>query len=265
MLASRHPAITFLLAAVVAFAVIVGAQALANASAPPIKQLSQTKLIGQAGFAYLGGLRMMGAGLLWGRLDAQFHQYGGLAKIQDRLDLLPSIRLVQLLNPQLEQPYYFTSYILYLRGHMADALSLAREGIANNPSSGLLRANYIQLLFTQDRTGHLPEMIKQAEVGMGPTATYTSIDDEFESYGIFRVVYTLDHNQARVAQIDKILAYLKAQNPSAGQNGQSGGFFGLLNAWAGSATDTSEKGAPSVPVTGTPAAASGSANSTSTK
>jgi hypothetical protein len=68
-----------------ALALILGAQALAEASAPPVQQMSQAKVVGQTGFAYLGGLRLMAAGLLWGGLDAQWHQYGS-ANMAERLD-----------------------------------------------------------------------------------------------------------------------------------------------------------------------------------
>jgi tetratricopeptide (TPR) repeat protein len=261
MLAER-PLLTFAIALVLCLGLIIGGQALANASAPSVRQLSQSAVVGQAGFAYLGGLRMMGAGLLWGRLDAQFHQYGGYnVKVQDRLDLLPSIQLVQMLNPQLELPYYYTSYILYLRGRMGDAMALAKQGIKNNPTSGLLRANYAQLLFIQNRHANLQLMLEQARIGMGPTATYTSIDNQFEAYAIFRTVYQLAGDPAKVAEIDKILAYLKTQSPTAGQS--AGGFSGLLNQYLNSASNTEDLQAPSVPLSRVPVpGASGTATST---
>ena len=178
----------------------------------------------------------MGAGILWGRLDAQFHQYGGFAKIQDRLDLLPSIRMVQLLNPQLELPYYYTSFILYQRGRMQDAVALAKEGVANNPTSGLLRANYAQLLFISDKRGNLPLMLQQAQAGLSSSATYNSIDDEFESFGVFRTVYVLAGDKAKVKALNDALAQMDAQRTAAGQT-SGGGISGLLNNWTNSATD----------------------------
>jgi hypothetical protein len=237
MLAERHSVAVFAVAVVLAFSLIVAGQWLATASAPPLQQTSQSKLIGQAGFAYLGGLRMMGAGLLWGRLDAQFHQYQTGKQVQNRLDLLPSIRLVQLLNPQLEQPYYYTSYILMLRGRMSDALELAREGIQNNPASGLLRANYAQLLFIQDKKKNLPLMLEQARAGLSSSATYVSADDQFEAYGVFRVVYTIAGDKATASAIAAAQKQIKDARVGGSQSSAQG-FFGLLNAWTNSATDT---------------------------
>jgi hypothetical protein len=237
MLAERHPLAFFAIAVVVAFALIVAGQWLATASAPPLLQTSQSKLVGQAGFAYLGGLRMMGAGLLWGRLDAQFHQYQTDTAVQNRLDLLPSIRLVQLLNPQLEQPYYYTSYILMLRGRMSDALELAREGIQNSPTSGLLRANYAQLLFIQDKKKNLPLMLEQARAGLSSSATYVSADDQYEAYGIFRAVYLVAGDKATASAIATAQKQINDAR-TGGSQSPAQGFFGLLNAWTNSATST---------------------------
>jgi hypothetical protein len=232
----RQPYVAFALAAVLAVAVIIGAQTLADASAPPNSQASQSRVIGQAGFAYLGGLRVLMAGLIYQRLDPQFHQYGS-SNIENRLDLIDSFRLIQALNPQLEQPYYYVAYMLMRRGDTTGALNLAREGIANNPTSGLLRANYVQLLMVQDKKGNLPEMLRQTKLALAPNITYSSADDEFESYGIFRTVFLLAGDQNTAKALQAAQAKLRAEgavSPST-QSGQNG-IFGLLNSWANSAT-----------------------------
>lgn len=240
MSAARNPVLVFVLGAIVAFAVIVGAQALANASAPPVQQMSQSTIIGQTGFAYLGGLRLMISGMLWGRLDAQFHQYQSDKAIQDRLDLLPSIRLVQLLNPQLEQPYYYASYVLALRGDMPAALALARDGIANNPTSGLLRSNYIQLLTVQDKTKNLPLMLEQVRLGLRPNTTFNSAADQFEAYGVFRSVFLLAGDKAGVKEMDDAQKLIDQATPGGAQSSQ-GGFLGLLNNYTNSATPQADE------------------------
>jgi len=194
-------------------------------------------VVGQAGFAYLGGLRMMMAGLLYQRLDPQFHQYLTDRRIQDRIDLLPSIRIIQMLNPQLEQPYYYVSYILYLKGRMNDALALAKQGVANNPQSGLLRANYVQLLMVQDRAANLPEMLRQTRIGLSKDATFSSIDDQFESYGIFRTVYILEGDSRMVKILDAEQKRLLAAGARESSGG-SGGLGGLIHSWANSATSS---------------------------
>jgi hypothetical protein len=238
-LAGRHPAYVFAIGACLALALIIGAQALAQASAPPVRQMSQARLIGQTGFAYLGGLRMMAAGLLWGGLDAQWHQYGS-TKIAERMDLLPTIRIVQLLNPQLEQPYYYTSYVLADRGRMDDALDLAREGIRNNPRSGLLRANYIQLLLMQGKKSNLPLMLEQARIGLGSNMEFVNPDDAYESLSTFSVPFKLSGDTEAVKAIDAAKEELRQQGAAPAE--QRGGLEGLIDAWTNSATTEEEHG-----------------------
>lgn len=231
---ARRPFAGLVLAVALCLCVIIGAQALAAASAPTALQLSQSRVIGQAGFAYLGGLRMMAAGMLYQRLDPQYHQYLADKRIQDRVDLLPTIRIIQALNPQLEQPYYYVSFILVLRGKTADALALAKQGVENNPTSGLLRASYVQLLMMQDKKGNLPEMLRQTRIGLGSTATYNSLDDQFEAYGIFRSVYELAGDKQMVATLNAEQGRLTAAGAKSAGTGGSG-FGALINSWANSA------------------------------
>jgi len=236
MTAGRHPYVALVLAALLALAVIVGAQSLANASAPPVTQTSQSKVIGQAGFAYLGGVRVMLAGLIYQRLDPQFHQYG-TSQILNRIDLIDSLRLIQALNPQLEQPYYYVAFVLMLKGRQSAALAVAREGIANNPTSGLLRANYVQLLMMQNKKANLPEMLKQTKIGLGKGMTYSSVDDEYESYGIFRTAFIIAGDKQMAQALNAAQRDLEARGgvSAEAQSGKSG-VFGLLNAWEQSAT-----------------------------
>jgi hypothetical protein len=237
-MSERRPLLNLVVAVALCLCVIIGAQALAAATAPTSVQLSQGRVIGQAGFAYLGGLRMAAAGMLYQRLDPQFHQYLTDKAIQDRVDLLPSIRIIQMLNPQLEQPYYYVSFILALKGRMGDALALAKQGVENNPTSGLLRANYVQLLMMKDRKANLAEMKRQTEIGLGSTVTYTSLDDQFEAYGIYRTVYTLLGDQQMVQTLEAEQKRLVTAGAKSQDQGGSG-FGALINSWANSAT-TSE-------------------------
>jgi len=233
-MSSQRPLVGLIVGVVLCLGLIIGAQGMAAATAPTSVQLSQSRVIGQAGFAYLGGLRMAAAGLLYQRLDPQFHQYLTDKKIQDRVDLLPSIRIIQMLNPQLEQPYYYVSFILALKGRMADALGLAKQGVENNPTSGLLRANYVQLMMMQDRKRNLPEMLAQTKVGLGNSVTYTSLDDQYESYGIFRTTYLLAGDTQMVKTLEAEQKRLEAAGAKSGGNGGSG-FGALINSWANSA------------------------------
>lgn len=222
-----------MLTVLVCACMIVGAQALAAASAPPVTQLSQTKVIGQSGFAYLAGLRLVAAGLLNRNLEIQFHQYGAGA-IKDRTDLLPATRMIQLLNPQLEQPYYYVSYVLAMRGDWKSAIDLAEEGIRNNPTSGLLRANYVQLLLIQDAKRNLPLAVAQMRYALSRDMTYSSAQDQFESYGIFRAVCALIGDHTTDATLKAEQQRLSAEGEVVDPQ-ESGGLGALLNEWQNSA------------------------------
>ena len=174
----------------VLLAALVGAQALAVASAPAGATVSTGSMLGQTGFEYLGGLRRFAAAALWNRLDPQFHEYGNGKSIDERLEFLPTMRLVQILDPQFEQAYYVSAFMLARLDRMPQALEIAREGVANNPNSGLMRANYVQLLLMQDKVKNLPEALKQAKAGIEPGTVWASTDDQYEGYAIFRSTFS---------------------------------------------------------------------------
>jgi len=195
--------VTGVVTALLLVALLIGAQALAVASAPAVPVTPASRVLGQASFAYLGGLRTFVAAVLWNRLEPQFHQYNPGVPIDERIEFLPTIRLVQMLNPQFEQAYYVASFVLAKRGAMEQGLAVAEDGIRNNPKSGLLRANYIQLLLMENQEKNLPEMLRQARIGLGEDMTYANTDDEFEALGIFRTVYRLAGDKAKAAELQK--------------------------------------------------------------
>lgn len=201
-----------LMLAVVMFA----GQALATASAPAGGVASTGRVIGQTGFAYLGGLRTFAAAVLWGRLETLYDGYYEGTQVKDLNEFLPTMRLVQTLDPQLEQVYYNAAWILARRGRMSEGLKIAREGIANNPNSGLLRANYVQLLIIDDKSGNLNEAYKHAVFGIGPKARWANADDQYEGYGIFRTVFRLKGDQATVDKINALQEQLSSQGATPG-------------------------------------------------
>ncbi len=133
------------------------------------------RVIGQTSYAYLGGLRTFAAAVLWNRLEPLFHDYYGDRSVDELVEFLPTMRLVQMLDPQFEQAYYNSSFILARRGRMDDALSISPARASRTiPSSGLLLANYAQLLLIQDKKANLPEMLKLAEQGMRPDVRWAN-------------------------------------------------------------------------------------------
>ncbi len=196
-------------------AVLLAGQALAAASAPAGGVASTGRILGKTSFAYLGGLRTFASAVLWNRLDPVFDGYYHDKTVDEIVMFLPTMRLVQVLDPQFEQSYYNASFIIARNGKMEDALNVARSGIANNPRSGLMLANYAQLLIMQDKKKNLPEMLELANRGLRPDTTWANVDDQFEGYGIFRTVFSLAGDKAKVAELTAAQEALSAQG--AGQ------------------------------------------------
>ncbi len=204
-----------LLAIVLLVTLLMGAQALADASAPAGGVAATGRLIGQTGFAYLGGLRTFAAAVLWNRLDPIFDGYYGGFDSSFGV-FLPSMRLVQMLDPQFQQSYYVTSFWLERTHHTEQALALAQEGLRNNPQSGFMRANLVQVLLIQDKKRNLPRMLQLSREGVGPNATWDNVDDQFEGYGTFAVVFDLAGDKTTFAAIRRAQRILKNNGAAPG-------------------------------------------------
>ena len=212
---ARYSVARIVLAFVLLLALLLGAQALASASAPPGGVSSTGHVIGQTGFAYLGGLRTFGAAVLWNRLDPIFDEYyGQFDKYYQTF--LPEVHMVQVLDPQFEQSYYVTSFWLWHSGRIDEAISLAELGLKNNPTSGLLRANLAQLLFSQGKGKVTPRLLQLAREGSGPNVSWSSADDQFEGYGIFRAVFDKAGDKVSVNAIREAQKVLKANGAVPG-------------------------------------------------
>ncbi len=208
------PAIVVALVGVLLVA-LLGVQAVGAQTAPPQPATATGKLLGNAGFAYLGGVRVFAAAVLWNRLEPQFHEFYVNKSLDDLTFLMPSLYLIQRLDPSFVQSYYNAAFILGKRGQWDDAFRVAKEGIANNPRSGLMRANYIQLLLLQDKKANLDLAYEQAVVGVAPSATYDNIDDEYESLAVFRAVFDLQGRQDLVSAIQQRLEQLEGEGAQA--------------------------------------------------
>ena len=193
---------------------LLGAQAAANASAPEGAATSTGRAIGQAGFAYLAGLRTFAAAVLWNRLDPQYHLYYRGVAFKNQIQMLPTLRIIQALDPQFQQAYYNAAFILAERGDFTEAISVAEEGVRNNPNAGLMRANLVQVLIMQDKVKNLARALEVARVGIGPNMKFNNLDDEFESYVSFRTPFQIAKDTATVAAINRKLAELRAKKPT---------------------------------------------------
>lgn len=213
---AERPVLRVTLAVVLLISLIVGAQALASASAPQGGVAATGRVLGRTGFAFVGGLRTFVAAMLWNRLDPQFDTYYGGSFDKAFAVFLPTIRIVEALDPQFEEPYYVASFWLQRNGHPSDALALAEQGLRNNPRSGRMHANLAQVLLLQDKKANLPRMLELADQAMGPGITWSSPDNEFEALGIFTAVYSLAGDTEKVAKLKKAQDQLKSQGAAIG-------------------------------------------------
>ncbi|NTU70822.1 MAG: hypothetical protein HGB10_03250 [Coriobacteriia bacterium] len=211
---SRAP-LVWVIALVLLGALLAG-QALSAATAPPGGTASTGRVMGKTTYAYLGGIRTFAAAVLWNRLEPLYHGFYGGRNVDELGEFLPTMRLVQALDPQFEQAYYNSSFMLARRGMMDEALRVARDGLAKNPQSGLMLANLTQLLLMQDKVGNLPEMVTLAEQGASAETKWSNGDDQFEGYGIFMAAFRLAGNDTMVEALRDAQTRLGEQGAGLG-------------------------------------------------
>jgi hypothetical protein len=203
------------------------AQAGAAALAPVGQSAETGRVIGRAGFAYLSGMRTFAAAVLWSRLDPQFDLYYGNKALSDQTQMLPMMRLVQMLDPQFVQAYYISSWIVARRGDPAEGFAIAREGIAHNPRSGLLRASYIENMMLEDNGRvtrgesrvHVKEAVLQADAAVRPDTLWSDDAEKLEGYAVIAAAY-------RVAGLNEQAQTAKAVAAALGDRGTAGGVGG---------------------------------------
>lgn len=175
------------LATAALLAVLIAAQAVAFASSPDASTAGMARAVGSTGFAYLYGLRTFAAAVLWNRVEPLYHDYYSDKPLSEQYELMPTAWIVQKLDPQFEQPYYIAAYVIAKSGDVDRGLDIAREGVENNPDSGLLRASYAQilLLMADDPAGAR----KQVDAALlNPDTTWADDADRFEALAIFATV-----------------------------------------------------------------------------
>ncbi len=162
----------------------------AAASLLPSGSSAQTgRLIGRAGFAYLSGIRTFAAAVLWNRLEPQYHKYYSDKSLEENVELLPTMSLVQTLDPQFIEAYYYAAWVVARRGDMGTALDLARKGIRENPHSGLLKASYIQLLLLEGEDTYRDEIISTADAATASDTVWLDDAQKLEGYAVARAAY----------------------------------------------------------------------------
>lgn len=142
--------------------------------------------LGRAGFAYLTGVRTFIAAVLWNRLDPIFHDYYEGLTLAEQTQMLPTIQAVIALDPQFIDAYYVAAWMLAQRGDVETGLDIARQGVENNPRSGILRMNYAQLLYLFKRD--TPAAIEQIDAAV-TDAEWREPAEQRDAYAVFRAIY----------------------------------------------------------------------------
>lgn len=205
----RRRTIAALLASVLLASVLLAGQAGADALAPDGRASDTGRTLGRTGDAYLSGLRVFAAFVIWNKLDPQFHGYYSNLPLKDQKFLMPNLRLVLLLDPQFVQAYYDVPWVLADNGQVDEALSIAREAVASNPRSGLLRMAYSQLIFLFKKD--YAAAAAQADLALGANMQWKDEVELWENLAIARDVYAKAGMKDKADRMAAALAALEAK------------------------------------------------------
>lgn len=217
-----NDSVKIVVAMLVLLLALLAFQAAASVTAPPGGTASTGRVIGQTGFAYIGGIRTFAAAVIWNRLEPLFHGYYEGQSLSQMTWALPAMNVVQILDPQFLQAYYEASYNVYRMGKKDDAFRIARQGVENNPQSGFMRANLVQLLLIDDAKANLPEMIEHTDAGMGQEMQWGSTTDLYEGLAIFRAAYRLSGQTQKADAIQTRLDELREGGADIGDHDHDG-------------------------------------------
>lgn len=219
------------LVAAVSLVAVLAFGAAAQALEPSEQAADGSRVIGNTAFAYMSGLRRFAAAVLWNRLDPQFDLYYG-GSLDNATFMLPTVRMVQSLDPQFPQSYYVGAWVIARNGDPDTGVELAREGVRVNPRIGLLYSNLIQLLTYQGTTAtggkrdpNLPEEVRLAERALRSDVEWNLSVDRYEGLGVFASVFDRANMPKRAAAMRAEQEKMRAQGqettptePEAGQN-----------------------------------------------
>lgn len=218
------PSTTARLITVIALCVVllVSGQWAAGKTMPSADIANTGRVIGRTGFAYLSGLRTFAAAVLWNRLDPQFHLYYSGVQLHDMQFMMPTMRMVVLLDPQFLQAYQVASYIVFQEDGHEEGIAIAREGVTNNPRSGMMRANLAQLLLLTGDPSNREEALDAVAAGSSMDAYWTDQQEEFEGLAILRSVLNVWGDAVQAEAIERRLDGLRAVGANVGDHDHDG-------------------------------------------
>lgn len=209
-MASRRTA-SAAIAVALCLALGLGGQALTDASAAELGRANVGELIGGTTSSYLTGLKRFAAAALWNRMDPVFHNYYSGVSLDDQLYMLPTIAMVQALDPHLVQPYYIGSWMLIRNDRLDDGIAMAERGARENPEAGILYVNLaqLQMLYADD----LPAAVETAAYVLEHEMWWSDFEEKYNGYPILRAIFVAAEREDLVRAVDEELAYMDIEAP----------------------------------------------------
>lgn len=192
-------------------ALLITAQFATDRMAVGADSVETGQAMGRATFAYLSGLRIFVAQVLWNRIEPLFHEYYEGVPLREQMYMLPTLNAVNLLDPQFTQPYYIAPWILARQGEVSSALEVAERGVTNNPDSGQLRTSYAQVsaIYGED----IDLALEQARIAASDRMIWLDDIEKHDSYQVLRSI----HKQAGdTAGADAILVEIERLDAAIG-------------------------------------------------
>ena len=192
-----------------ALVLVLGGQALGDVVGAGESNGAVTGTVaGRAGFAYLTGLRVFAADLLWNRLDPLGDKYYGHGLKKYRF-MVPNIQVITWLDPQFIDAYYVGPEILAENGRIAEGFAMAKEGIANNPHSGELLGSMAELLIAHSTRYALAG--SYADRAMRADTVWRNDDEHYDTLAVIAVAYKLAKMRQKAAEALRLQKALGAK------------------------------------------------------
>lgn len=201
---------------------LLAGQWIAAANTPATGVAGTGRVLGKTGFAYLGGLRTFAAAVLWNRLDPQFHEYYGGRQLKELDFMIPTMHAVVVLDPQFTEAYRVSSYIVFGSVGHEQGIEIAEQGVANNPLSGIMRANLAQLLFLTDKSANREAILEHVRLGLRPDTVWANGDEEYEGLATLKGVAVGLGSTEGVSEYEARLAELRNEGAGAGDHDHDG-------------------------------------------
>lgn len=192
-------------------ALLFGGQALTDASAAGLGRADTGELLGGTTSSYLTGAKRFAAAALWNRMDPVFHNYYPGMALDDQLYMLPTIAMVQALDPQLVQPFYIGSWMLIRNDRLDEGVKMAERGARENPDAGILYVNLaqLQMLYAED----LPAAVETGVQVLEREMWWTDFEEKYNAYPILRAIFVAAERDDLVQKVDEELEFMDAEAP----------------------------------------------------